>query len=80
MFDNAMDDIELSEERYDEVGGEGEWPSEKLYGDYALHQLWEDKVNEASRTYRHGIGRYPESGSLLFGVAILLHLRRNETG
>ena len=36
-------------------------------------------MNEASRTYRHGIGRYPESGSLLFGVAILLHLRRNET-
>ena len=30
----------------------------KLYGDYALYQyLWEDKVNEASRTYRHGIGR-----------------------
>ena len=31
MFDIAMDDIELSEERYDEVGREGEWPSEKLY-------------------------------------------------
>jgi hypothetical protein len=78
-YDDAMEAIELGQERYDETSATGEWPDENLYAEYALHLTFmKNDIGEAARIFRAGIGRYAESSLLSYLYALLLGLRRAE--
>ena len=78
IMDNAQDDLDSAEVRYDEVSQQGLWPTSSHYTEYALMLMFDAaEWNEASRIFRHGLGREPKDPQLLFGFAILCSLRRS---
>ena len=78
VMDNAQDDLDTAETRYDEISQQGLWPTSSHYTEYALMLMFDAaEWNEAARIFRHGLGREPKDPQLLFAYAILCSLRRS---
>ena len=79
MMDSAQEALDTAEDRYNEVSSKGEWPSSAHYVEYALMLMYDAmEWAEAAKMLRHGLGREPKDGQLLFTYAILCQLRRNK--
>eukprot|EP00943_MAST-04B_sp_MAST-4B-sp1_P009851 g9851.t1 len=78
IMDEAQEDLDSAEARYDEISQKGLWPTSAHYTEYALMLMFDAaEWNEASRIFRHGLGREPKDPKLLFAFAILCTLRRS---
>ena len=79
VMDEAQEALDTAEERYDEVSVKGEWPTPGHYVEHAFMLMYDAASwNEAARMFRHGLGREPEDGQLLFAYSIMCQLRRNK--